>query len=1143
MAQPLMAHAQNINLSFKNAPLEKVFNEIEKQSDYKFIYSPALIENSKISIEVANAKIEKVLSLISQDQPLSFDRERNYIIVAPKKNTDSKEAGENPIEVTGKVTNEKGDPVAGATVSVRGSNNSTATAADGTFLIQAASEKSMLMVTSVGYQAQIVKITTSGVINIKLTVTAQEMKEVIVSTGYQDMAQDKTTGSYVKIDNKLFNRKVSANVLDRLYDVTSGLQNLQPGVGGGNRIQIRGVSTINANTNPLIVVDGFPYTENAGLTTSFDINKLNPNDVESITVLKDAAAASIWGAQAGNGVIVITTKKGKFKQPLSIQINMNVTGGEKPNLFKLPVMTPKEVVDLQQKLFGDSIYNAYDDIYPIFGILPALPEVVELLLAARKGKITKKEAQEKISLLSNNDTRDDIKKYLLRNSINEQFSISISGGSDKANHYASFGFDNIKPNAINHNSNRFTSRLESTFRPIKTLIINGYITFSQSKNQTNEINYSKYVTSFSYSRLVDDKGNPIPVPALYRMPYVDTAKYPALLDWHLNPIEELNHNSATSNNTDIRAGGMIQYTIVPGLTAEAKYQYMRIFAEDIKENGIESFYTRDLINKYMYRSMGNDSFPIPKGSIIDKSSYPKISWNFRAQLNYSRQINKHEFNLLAGLETSESRSNYSNERIYGYNPNTGTYATQINYVRRYPIRPSIFTTDQIPQSSSGLIGETTSRIRSIYSNGSYIYDNKYIFSISARQDGANLFGVKTNQKFQPLWSTGISWLLSNENFYKCSWLPMINLKMTYGYSGNMKSNATVLPIISYLGNDFLTGLLSAQSLSAPKPKLRWEPVKIINWVIKFELLKNRLNGSIDYYIKNGLDLFGPIENDPTSGIGQYTGNYASIKGSGWDINLNSNIKIGSLTWGSNLLININKNKVTKFETAPTALSLITGAPITGNPLYSLYSIPWANLNPENGDPQGYIDGKPSSDYSALSLLKLKASDLRFHGSSSPTFFGSFRNSLNWRNLEFSCNITWQAGYYFRRSSINYSYLFSAIGPGHSDYGNRWINKGDELHTQVPSLPKYANNDRDMFYKYSSILVEKGDNVRVSDAGLSYSLPRQITSKLSIQSISIYSYIGNLNLLLWTANKNSIDPMFIDGIPNPKTISLGINIVL
>ncbi|HKZ66435.1 MAG TPA: TonB-dependent receptor plug domain-containing protein, partial [Chitinophagaceae bacterium] len=279
-----------------------------------------------------------------------------------------------PITLKGKIISEKADPIASATIILKRTNASAISAANGEFIVPGAWPHDTIIISATGYETHEEYINESGFITVVLKPVIKTLQEVVLSTGYQQIPKERATGSFTHIDNKLFNQQVGTDVLSRLQYIANGLATLPQRVSPGKDIMIRGVSTIEGLSGPLIIVDNFPYDG--------DITNINPNDVESVTLLKDAAAASIWGARAGNGVIVITTKKGRYNQKLRVELIANLSIVNKPDLFKIKTISTGDFIDMEMDLFSRGFYDAYLQFAPSY---PQSP-LVDLLEKERNGQ-------------------------------------------------------------------------------------------------------------------------------------------------------------------------------------------------------------------------------------------------------------------------------------------------------------------------------------------------------------------------------------------------------------------------------------------------------------------------------------------------------------------------------------------------------------------------------------------------------------------------------------------------------------------------------------------------------------------------------------------------------------------------------------
>ncbi|MBW7892902.1 MAG: SusC/RagA family TonB-linked outer membrane protein, partial [Chitinophagaceae bacterium] len=501
----------------------------------------------------------------------------------------------------------------------------------------------------------------------------------------------------------------------------------------------------------------------------------------------------------------------------------------------------------------------------------------------------------------------------------------------------------------------------------------------------------------------------------------------------------------------------------------------------------------------------------------------------------------HRVTAIAGAEWNETKINGTDFRYYGYDDRNATNINNLEYQTRYPTWQNLAFTRNIPFTHR--VTGITDEFVSYFLNAAYAYKNRYTFSISGRMDQSNLFGVKTNQKSIPLWSSGIAWDLGHEKFMNLKWLPDLKFRITYGFNGNIDKSATAFTTAEYLApNDF--GLLTAEIRNPPNDSLRWEKVRMINVGIDFALRNKVLSGSIEYYHKEADDLIGNIPTAPSSGMTSFKGNVANMKGNGVDIDVTSRNLQGKINWTTNWLLSFVTDKITDYKIQFSSFNLVQSGegysvnifPVVDRPVYSVYSYQWGGLDPVTGDPQGFVDGRLSKDYSAIRNTT-KPEELFFHGSARPRAFGALRNTFAYRNFQLSVNLTYKLNYYFRKPSISYTGFFN-YWLANSDYSLRWQKPGDENFTNVPSVVYPTNSSRDDFYNYSSVLVEKADHIRLQDIQLSYTISNTNRMKLPFDTFQVFAYANNLGII-WKANNAGIDPDYVSGYINPKTFSAGI----
>lgn len=339
--------AQKITLKENRISLKNVLKQIKSQTGYDFVYDSKVInDHESVKLDLRNVELEEALKKIFKPLNLKYLIKNKIIFIEKATPTliDRIISSFSAIDVRGRVLDEQGNPLAGASVAVKGTTKAVITGANGEFLLKNVDESAILVISYIGLESQEIAIkgNTNPIVILKESAAQLALVDV-VSTGYQSLPKERATGSFSQIDNKTFNRQVSTDVISRLKGIAPSLYFDERLGNGTMNISIRGQSTIFGSAKPLVVVDNFPFDGN--------LNNLNPNDVENITILKDAAAASIWGVRAGNGVIVITTKKGRFNQPLKIDFNSNITVGPKPDLFYQPSMNPTDFIDVEKMLF------------------------------------------------------------------------------------------------------------------------------------------------------------------------------------------------------------------------------------------------------------------------------------------------------------------------------------------------------------------------------------------------------------------------------------------------------------------------------------------------------------------------------------------------------------------------------------------------------------------------------------------------------------------------------------------------------------------------------------------------------------------------------------------------------------------------
>jgi TonB-dependent starch-binding outer membrane protein SusC len=1012
-------------------------------------------------------------------------------------------------------------PLPGASILLKGTTQGTMADEQGRFRLPDVPPGAVLIVQFLGFLPTEVAVPASqtGDLWVSLRQDANQLTEVVVSTGFQQLPRERATGSFSQVDRQRFNEQVSPDVLSRLESVANGLT-VDRGTSTGG-LMVRGLSTILGGRQPLIILDNFPYEG--------DLQNINPNDVESVTVLKDAAAASIWGARAGNGVIVITTRKGNYGQPVQVELHSALTSVQDPDLGYLRPIGTSDFIDVEQMLYDRGFYTSQINS----SSRPVLSPVVELLVQKANGTLSAAEAETRINALRTVDARDEYARHMYQKALLQQYSLGIKGGSAQHHWLLSLGYDQNK-DQLDARYRRATLRFQNTFRPFKALELAAGLSYTLSRTASGRPGYGDIAASSSaslypYARFADEYGYAVPMPRDYRSSFKRAAANGQLPDWEYYPLEDYRHTPVTGQLQDVLGNLGARLQLPLGLELDFKYQYQRQQNTGQALQDEESYGARDLVNRFTQfnPATGALTFPVPKGAILDQTQALLEAHNGRGQLNFSQVWGDHAVDALAGMEARHARSAAAKARLYGYSPDILTFGN-VDFANRYP-NSVTGALGYIPHGND--LDDNTNRFVSSFANAAYSFRQTYTFSLSGRRDASNLFGVNANDRWKPLWSAGLGWEISRMGFYRSDLVPFLRLRSSYGFSGNVDQHRAAVTTISYYSSlSPRTQSPYAQFSNYANPELRWETAGIWNLGLDFRLKGERLSGSLEYFRKRGKDLFGPDLLDYTTGIGStVVRNVASMEGQGVDVELSSlNLKTPSFRWTSHLNLSTSREEVTEYYKASLRGSGLVGSSAIltaekGRPVYGLYSFRWAGLNPQTGDPQGFLEGQVSQDYAALLGPNVLAPDLRFHGSALPTVYGSLGNTLSFKGFSLTARLTYKLGYYFRRESIRYGSLYaSAIG--HADYGRRWQKPGDEALTQVPSQVYPAVSNRDSFYGGSEVLVERGDHVRLQYVTAAYELTRETWKRLPLQRLQLQVSAQNLGLL-WRANEQGLDPDF------------------
>ena len=1076
--------------------------------------------------------------------------------------------------VSGRIVDENGEPLMGVTVVVPGTQKMTVTDKNGQFFLAGADANDMLEVSYIGKQtvrrkagASPMRIVVSDDVNL--------MDEVLV-TGYQTISRERATGAFGKVDSDHLSQP-TANIGERLVGTVAGLSSVTD-ANGDISFQIRGLTTLVAsNKDPLLIVDGFPVEAS--------ISTLNPNNIESVTVLKDAAAASIWGAKAANGVIVITTKDGKAAQ--------NAEGGVKVSFNAMLKYSPKidndyytanassnEIIDWQiytfknnnfgrMALIGDGNsnnnlrynYNSYSNLFV-------------MLNENRLGYVTDSELEAYIAKIRTQDNSDQIKDYLLDNPFVQQYDLNIAQNSERVNSNFSLLYENNHQYLKGNKRDKYTFNANTTVKLYKWLDFNVNGTFHYNIQENNGQTFK----GPGFEMLLDEDGNYTDVVRSYESRndrffytpnikrYLNWEEFP-YQDWGYNPIQEMRGRDYTTKTLNARIQAGLNFKLAKGINFESKFQYEILNTDTRNIDDETTWATRSTINIAATSDKtrtGAVTANLPKGSILKQNRSYTDSYNWRNQFNLNRTFaDRHEVTFIAGMEISDRvYKTVTNPPTYGYNDETLAVGkiTSLTYKNYFNSNTTF----------SNYVNSYTyqhDRYFSAYGNLAYTLDGKYTLSASARTDASNLITDDPGYRYAPFWSIGGKWMASKEQFAQdWTWLDMLALRVTYGFNGNVDRSTTIQPVIKYnTAQDVLLQDYTATISSYGNPVLRWEKTGTIDVGFDISVLKGKLTAKFDFYNKKGKDLLATINLPAVTGAASNKINAAEMTNRGFELELGTYQRFGDVRWHGALTLSYNKNKIDKMIHASYTGFELSGqaeddsgksADVRyreGYDANTLWSYAYGGMINTGTDASPAWYPSIMQGDKKVAVVDNQTGDWSDYMINSGTRVAPWNTSLSstfsWKNFDLSFLITGKFGHKFRSLSFNYP-MYAAFLPNKAMADA--INQNGDIYFPFAAEPysdytygKAMGSDMNWWTRYTRYMeygIESATLFRIQELTLAYTLPRSIVDMIGIGGLKVYLK-GN-NLHTFTFNKYDEDPEFPLGTIRPvAAYTLGLNITL
>ena len=1138
---PLPAQAQadsgkRVTISFHEENLSTALKRLDEAfgGTYKILFVYDEVDSHKVTADIRDALPLDALRQVLKDTPFVYTVKDRFISVSLRQ-----KQAQPKRTLTGTVTDEHGEPLIGAGVMVVGGKTGTATDIDGAFRLQVPEDCKTIQVSYIGMSTRLVDVEGKSTVQVRLAENEMMLDNVVV-TGYQTLSKERSAGSFDMVKGDVISDKVAltGNILQGMEGLVTGLNvNMSD---GADKYTVRGITSLNSTRSPLFVVDGVPLEGNQVESL------LSGNDIESMTLLKDATAASIWGSQAANGVVVITTKGGSRKQDLRIAYDGSFTWMGKPDYDYLDRMDGETFMRNAQEMFDQyaPLYSYADVQTSLVGIPGRYNPVVfpheRLMYQALNGEITEAERDAALQQLMRQNGRKDYEDHMLSNKLMTRHNISFSGGMDKMSYYLSLGY--VGDQGMEKDwTNRFTfiTKEEFFFTPWLKWDITLNASYGRKRahlspwedyaNDNILFGFSPY-HDIPYATLYDTAGNPLDWSVYYiSQEKRDETEGLTGTDMSFYPVDDFNANSSKTLDTNLRLNTGLTVDLVKGLRYEARFQYSRFHSKT------ENYYpgsTWKIREERLTATPLNTlecALPTVGGNFLLDNSLT-TDWTLRNQLSYNGNFDdgRHQLSALLGTEIREYKNTVFSNFLRGYDMQSMQYTPYDDYNLNRISNPVYGNTTISFNKTYYTQTEAMRRYFSLYGNVAYTFNHKYTLNASLRVDQSNLFGSNPDNQYKPIWSIGGAWKVSDETFMDgIDWLDRLTLRATFGFAGNSPlpgqgGNYDILMATSssfYETNGFM--------ISTPaNDEITWEKTRMWNIGFDIDVLKNRLALTFDYYDKRTTDLISNMLLNPVSGWQSTIGNVGTLTNKGFELSVNShNIKGRDFNWYTNFTLSHNTNKITKLDvatpyTAETIISYGGSMNVEGYPVNSLFAYRYAGLN-EKGEPQAYLaDG---TIVSGLDSRGLSREDAVYCGTTVPKFYGGLTNRFTYKDWELSFMFVYNFGNKMRNECEQLEWGRPTSNLDNS-FDERWRVPGDELKTDVPAWTPQVNSNANFdLYYYSDRNVLDAAYIKLRDLSLAYRVPADFCKKLRLDAVRVKLSIGNL--FYWAANDEGIDPEY------------------
>ena len=1152
------AQEARLSVTVENGTMREVMDAIRAQSDYTFVYNAEeLAEIGRVSVDARGADVRSVMDACLRGTGFTYTIIDQVVVIKRAPAVARTTAADSVRLIRGRVTDETGAPLPGVTVLLKGTSIGVATDTEGRFeMVQPRDTAGELILSFVGMKTVTARWTQGQEVRVTMEYESEEMDEVVI-TGYQKVDKRKSTAAVTSksMDELMIQGATSLDQMlmgqipDMMVMSNSGEVGVVP------KLRIRGTSTLIGNREPLWVVDGIVVQDPVEiapeeLNDPDYINRignaiagLNPQDIERIDVLKDAAATALYGTKAANGVIVITTKKGHVGKPI-ITYNTTVTLRQRPRYTdrNINVMNSAERIQFSRELVA--MHYDYPNYMNMVGYEGLLNQFYNK-------EINQAEFDQEVRKLEEMNT--DWFDILTEDSFSHQHTVSITGGSEEGQYYASIGYSRDNDVIKGDHTERYTVvlNLDANLTPWlrASLSMNG--------NVNDRVYYQEELSPIQYayktSRALpayDENGE-----YYYYKKQEDGTSNP---DYRFNYsiLNELEYSSHEQEGQSLTATVNLQFDIREWLNAEAILSY------STSHTTIEGWWGEQTNHMAELRNSEYGTLPDPYTETVNEDGETEVDYGDYSEAPYGGELNRqesnnraytlrlqanvnkylgverqHNLNGAAGFELSSTRYKQYDKTERGYYKDRG-----MSFVSNIDFEDWPEYADWVAQNTPTLTDTKTNTV-SWYASLSYSYFNYFTANVNGRIDGSNGFGDQSNDKLLPIWSASANWNISEHAWMSRPWIDLLRLKFSFGYQGNMLSDQTPVMIIQKEPLDAYYNENTASVERYPNPDLKWETTTSYNLGLEFSLFQNRLAFEGSLYWKHTKDAFMTKTISSINGVSgnSYVINGGDVDNNGYSVALtvspvnNENFRWTLSTSWSETFNNVDSDPDSQ---AYERSDFLNGTAIVkGETVGTFYSYKFMGLNPTDGAPI-FEDGGDNKDaLRGLSRYETYTRVLEASGLRDPKISGSINTTVRYKNFRLSGSFAYSLGnkvrlfsMYSESDEVNNVSSFNPEFNVHKDYLKRWKQPGDEKHTNIPAIiPQSADtywlysrhwsdkyddiqpiaDDIWMMYDYGNHRVVSGNYLKCSNLSVTYEFGQLMLDKMRLSRLALTLSTSNL----------------------------------